>query len=439
MALFNYNIERAVLSTLIFEPALFADIADKFSEDIFAHPTHKLIAAAIIELDAKDMPIDEELIRDKIGEKNADALIEILAATPFSFSGLPWHIDKLIQLYKKRALRQLGLKIQHWIEEKEPDDVANAACKTIDDIQSFAETEETCTLLYIQRFVQKMRDAKESGFSGYKSGLASLDALIGGFDPGDLVIVAARPSMGKTSFATTVTSWALERDFGVLFDSLEMPGEKIVQRLIATRSGESLSDLKRGEVRDYEKFKEVLSFFQRAPLYLQDQSYPTISQLKARAVRVLRKNPHIKYYFIDHLRYIKKPGQNIANEVSEITKELKKIAKEFGVVIFLLSQLNREGEKSSDKKPKLSHLRESGAVEEDADVVIGLHRESYYRRSKLQREPAINEAELIVLKNRDGQAGVAKCWFNGPCARFQNYGEVVYESGHDDMNMPIID
>jgi len=437
MQLYNIDIERAVLASIVFEPSLFAEAITRLEPKSFYHPFHQALFEAMIELDKKDKPIEESLLQIELKDKfSENDFLEVLAANPLS--NLAVYIDTLVEYYQKRLLSSYTVEIKKMLNDgEELENILTAASRQIETIATKGSLDqELTTKHYIQSFLEQMEKAKEAGGAlGYKSGINTLDTLIGGFEPGDLVIVAARPSMGKTSFATTTANYALSNGHAVLFDSLEMPGSKIIQRLIATRAEESIRDLKHGEVKNYQKFKEAVDFFKKAPLYLQDESYLTIHQLKARALQKFRKDKSIKFWFIDHLRYIKKPGQNIANEVSEITKELKKIAKDFGIVVFLLSQLNRANEQRANKKPMLSDLRESGAVEEDADIVIGLHRESYYKRNQTQKEPPVNEAELIVLKNRDGEAGVAKCYFNGPLTRFQNFGQVVYQSGHDDNDI----
>ncbi|MBD3831713.1 MAG: DnaB-like helicase C-terminal domain-containing protein, partial [Arcobacter sp.] len=166
------------------------------------------------------------------------------------------------------------------------------------------------------------------------------------------------------------------------------------------------------------------------------------SYLRAKARKILKKNPHIKVWAIDHLKYIKSKGENRAFEVSAITKEMKAIAKEFGIVVIALSQLRRIDDKATKFRPQLTDLRESGSVEEDADIVIFPHRESYYdRTTKNKKEEPIHDADLIVAKCRDGEPFIVTCQFNGPTTSFGDFVSISYtnESGNNISQNEIID
>ena len=432
----NVDIERGILSAIIYDGCKIDLLKGVLYPESFYMPFHQNVFKAMVELDSRDMPIDEVFLKDELVKMNQfdeEMFFELLATAPIET--IEEYAEALLSLSQKRELLHLSNQIKTILND-DSEDIISKISKDLEEIASkTAKSNEKSINFYIQKMEEQIQKAKEfGGIVGYKSGIHTLDTLIGAFAPGDLVIIAARPSMGKTSFATTLIEHNLKLGHGVLFDSLEMPGEKIMQRLIASYSGNTLNDIKRGALSNYSAYKEAVEFYKNSELVLHDESYLTIHKLKAKAFKVIREKKNIKFWIIDHLRYIKKPGQNIANEISEITKEFKKIAKEHGIVVVLLSQLNRENEKSANKKPTLAGIRESGAVEEDADIVIGLHRESYYKRNETQTEPPVNEAELIVLKNRDGQAGVAKCFFNGPLARFQNYGEINIK---EDKAMPV--
>lgn len=263
------------------------------------------------------------------------------------------------------------------------------------------------------------------------------------FEPGDLVIIAARPSMGKTSLLLKCINYWIQNNVGVLFDSLEMPSQKIIRRFIAIRNQEKLSDLKRGVVQNIERYRETFNFLSNTKNFiLHDKSYVPISYLRAKARKILKKNPHIKVWAVDHLKYIKSKGENRALEVSEITKEMKAIAKEFGIVVIALSQLRRIDDKATKFRPQLTDLRDSGSIEEDADIVIFPHRESYYdRTSKNKKEEPIHDADLIVAKNRDGEPFTVTCQFNGPTTSFGDFVNISYtnEKGENIKELENID
>lgn len=440
--LYNLTFERAVLSSIIFEESVRFDVMGELDDTDFYLPAHSDIYRAIGELIRDDMPVDEEFIRARLTkEKRFDesVMLEILSVNPIS--NVSAYVDQIHGKSQCRALLSLTTEIKKQMleEDSPPDIVIDDSIKRLESISDSGAAIENGTSEFLDQFDVEFAAASQQGEKKlYYSGIPGLDSLTGGFEPG-LIVVGARPSMGKTALAVTMTIHALEAGRGVYFDSLEMDGQKLMRRLIAAKSGESISGLKHGVCSDPASVKAAESFFRTRDFVLRDATYITIDKLRARAKREMRRNPNIKYWFIDHLRYIKRPGKQRDDlEVSEITKELKKIAKEYGIVIVLLSQLNRANEQRSNKRPMLSDLRDSGAVEEDADVIIFPHRDSYYQRSENQREAPTNDAELIVPKNRDGGTGFAMTKFNGPTGRFGNYTAVVHEYGAGEYSMPTI-
>lgn len=444
-ALYNLDMERALLSSVFFEPFVLEDVSARIGSEAFYIPFHRNLFSAMLELSREERPIDEEFVKSKmIKRKEWDeaAMLDILSANPIT--ALEPYIDMIAEMARKRGFVNLGLSIKKMIEsdDKSSVDVASGIDKSIDKIMDIGSKHSVKTSAdFIEEMRSDINAAAEAGdIIGYKTGINSLDAKVGAFQLGDLVVIAARPSMGKTSLMTTITDYALGKGHGVYMNSLEMSGKKIMARLVATRSGISLSDIKRGHVTEKDRFESAVKFYTKTNLlHIVDESYLSIAEIKAKAAQHFRKHPEVKYWFIDHIRYIKKPGVNIPNEINEITKELKRTAKQYGVVVVLLSQLNRANEQRTNKRPILSDLRESGAIEEDADVIIFPHRDSYYQRNVNDREPEVAEAELNVGKNRDGEAGICKCYFKGSTASFENYGGIEYtcdSTGH--VLMPII-
>lgn len=222
---------------------------------------------------------------------------------------------------------------------------------------------------------------------------------------------------------TTLAIQSIEDKKGVLIESLEMPAKKIMTRLIATRAEESLNDLKKGLVKNRNRFEEATGFFGTDDLIIHDKSYPTLTELQSRIKAVLRKNPNIKNIFVDHTGKIQLLGKTREDiEIGQISAMLKKIARDYNIRVFLLQQLNRALETRENKRPKLSDLKNSGNIEEDADIVLGLYRESYYKQNKENNvsmyEKAQEAAEIIILKNRDGKTGTAHVGFEGKYVRF---------------------
>ncbi len=443
-SVYNINIERAVLSSILFNPEEFEDIAEILKSKDFYLPAHKKIFEVMTQLSNEEIPIDEEFIRPRITAKEVDdsILIEILSANPIANSKA--YANQIKDASIKRDLATLATTIKKVAIE---DDISAAvALETIED--EFSKISLIDNSSSNKNLSEQMREFDEN-FNNLQNKPIGLEVgmkqfknkLI--FEPGDLVVIAARPSMGKTSLLLKFMNYWIKNDIGVLFDSLEMPSQKIIRRIIATMNQENLSDLKKGVVKDIAKYRETFNFLSNTKnLILHDKSYVPISYLRAKARKILKKNPHIKVWAIDHLKYIKSKGENRAFEVSAITKEMKAIAKEFGIVVIALSQLRRIDDKATKFRPQLTDLRESGSVEEDADIVIFPHRESYYdRTTKNKKEEPIHDADLIVAKCRDGEPFTVTCQFNGPTTSFGDFVSISYtnESGNNISQNEIID
>lgn len=423
----NVNIERAVLSSFLYNPELFFSTQSKLTYEDFYIPSHRFIYEAICTITSEDKPIDEEFIRVELlknGRFDEDTMLEITATNPLP--NIDAYIEELRIKAQNRSIHELTTEVKKKLSEHENvHDILGFISQYVESIEDKNILSKNLSMTEIaDAFYEKYSHSHESkDHETFKTGLMQLDNVIGSFEPGDLVVIGARPSMGKTSLATTFTSSFDKRNIGVLFDSLEMPHEKMFRRLMAERSEESLSDIKKGMVKSPEKFNRALRELRNTQnIIIHDTSYLSIHQLIAKASTVFRKNKHFKIWVIDHIRYIKKEGKKDDHiQVSEMTKMLKKFAKEHDAVVILLSQLNRAADSRQNKRPTLSDIRDSGAVEEDADVVLAPHRESYYNRNDPSMpEKPVNEAEVIVLKNRDGECGIAKCWFNGPTTSFSS-------------------
>lgn len=421
--LYCINIEKAILSSILFNPDEIEEVSGVLKiEDLYL-PAHQKVYQTMIDLYKEELPIDEEFISKRLKSKKFDEsiLIDILGANPIT--NLEAYLNEIKEHSKIRQIGELSNNIKKLIsDETVSHELITSINKTIDVIEDSGFIKEKKSIQIIEELKKDMELAASNDgiMLGQLSGLKSLDKIIGSFEDGDLIVVAARPSMGKTSFISTVTNNSLQNGFGVLIESLEMPAKKILNRLIASRSGESLSDLKKGLIRNKEKFNEACNFFACENLILHDETYPTLFQLQSRIKRTLRKNPNIKNIFIDHTGKIQLDGKTREDiEIGHITNSLKKIARDFNIRVFLLQQLNRGVEARDNKRPILSDLKNSGNIEEDADMVLGLYRHSYYQ-SKQQSmfEKPIEDAEIIVLKNRDGETRTAKVAFEGRCARF---------------------
>lgn len=427
------SIEKSVLSTFLFEHFLIEEYLGLLKPEDFYLIAHQKIYQVMIDLYQDDLPIDESFIRKRLTQKEVSdkVIIEVLSAN--QTSTLSAYIDEIIENSKKRSLLKLSVDIKKNLSNSNVnyDDIANNIIKNIENIQESTSNTLTSSKL-IEEFKAKMILAAENGNNiiGQKTGLKALDNKLGACEDGDLIVIAARPSMGKTAIISTIVSKIIEDNSGVLIESLEMPAIKIIQRLVAYKSGESLSDIKKGLVKNIDLYNESLKFYSNdSLLVIHDKSYPTVTQLQSRIKSTLRKNPLIKNIFVDHTGKILLDGKTREDiEIGYITSMLKKIARDYNIRVFLLQQLNRSVEARENKRPMLSDLKNSGNIEEDADIVLGLYRDSYYKEKK-EREASdiysrkskikeVESAEIIILKNRDGEIGKVDVAFEARCARF---------------------
>ncbi len=430
---YSINIEKAILSAVIFSPDEIYVVSQILEVDDFYLKAHQDIYKIMLDLHANGMPIDEDLIRKRGEGKdfNDQILIEILATNPIT--NVEAYCIEIKEDSRIRKIQDLTKKIPRYILENEKsNDVLHILQKDIEQIENSSLGAATTTKDLISQVMKDMQIAanNDSKILGQASGLVALDNIIGAFEDGDLVIIAARPSMGKTSIISTLTIKSLLDKNGVLIESLEMPAKKIMMRLISSKSGEGLSDLKKGLVKNKEAFLDAVDFFEKSELFIHDKSYPTLTELQSRIKATLRKNPNIKNIFVDHTGKIQLLGKTREDiEIGQISAMLKKIARDYKIRVFLLQQLNRSVESRDNKRPILSDLKNSGNIEEDADIVLGLYRESYYKKDKSKEalydinQVYEEDVEIIVLKNRDGKVGTAKVSFEGKTTRFTDKKE----------------
>lgn len=423
---YTLSIEKTILSSLLFNPDEIYYISSILEVDDFYHKSHQEIYKTMLELHKEDMPLDEDFIRKRIRDKNFndDILIEILSVNPIT--NVEAYCSEIKENSKVRKIEELSKRIPRYImENSSSDDILFHLNKDIEKIENQTIYKGNSTEELVSLVIKDMENAAKNGSKivGQISGLKALDGILGAFEDGDLIIIAARPSMGKTSMISSLTIQSLMDKRGVLIESLEMPAKKIMMRLISAKSDENLADLKKGLIKNMDVFNESVKFFTSNNLIIHDKSYPTLMELQNRIKTTLRKNPNIKNIFVDHTGKIQLLGKTREDiEIGQISAMLKKIARDYNIRVFLLQQLNRSLESRDNKRPILSDLKNSGNIEEDADIVLGLYRDSYYKQNKKSlyniNSDVIEDAEIIVLKNRDGRVGTANVSFEGKSARF---------------------
>jgi len=438
------DIERSVLNSIIFYPDNYEDVASILKPEDFAYPLHKEIFKAMAELQKEGFPLDEEFIRSKIPDKsqNIDSEItQIIATNPIA------DIPSYAKLIKNRSVKKGLQKLANYIREyTQTNDLG------IEDMIDRVQAElYKITLETTQNDVREMPEILEatlerikknkamgnSTLTGRDTGFKDLNRMTTGFNDGDLVIIAARPSMGKTAFALNIVQKSLDNGDGVVFFSLEMPAEQLLLRMLSAKTSISLQNLRIGNMNDDEwsNFTAAYEDMRKKSFFVDDGGSLTINQLRAKLRKLKSRHKEINLAVIDYLQLMSGGAKERHLEISEISRGLKLLARELNIPIIALSQLNRSLESRSDKRPMLSDLRESGSIEQDADIILFIYRESVYKlkEEKEKEEEARKqgkkydrafhekneeEAEIVIGKQRNGPTGIVNLIFHKHCTRF---------------------
>ncbi len=444
VSLYNVNIERGVLSSFIFNPEQIDELDIEVSSKLFYFPFHILVFEAIMELIDISKPVNEEFIitlLQKQKKYNEESFLEILSASPIS--NLNSFLEELSDLATKRELRALSVSVGTQITNNESTE------KILDSIEtallSLSKNQNSQGFLLINDILIEankhieLMAIKKDGLTGIDTGLTRLNALTNGFDAGELIVLAARPSMGKTSLALNIMLETAKANNGVALLSLEMPREQIALRMMSIVSGVPLQDIRSGKLSEAQK-QSIISantLISTLNIVVDDTSVLTMRHIKSKLKRIVAKNNDIKLIVLDYLQLVNSNDNKDRHlQVSDISRGLKLVARELGVSIMALSQLNRSLESRADKRPMLSDLRESGAIEQDADTILFIYRDDVYKKqeekqkeSELRKkgidfksnfkEDSISRAELIIGKQRNGPLGVVELEFIKKNASFR--------------------
>ena len=445
------ELEQAVLGALLIDNESLSDAFDSLQAEYFYVPKHQKIFEAIVNLFNNTKPVDiltvsEELKRlenfDNIGGL---AYISELTNNVASSSNTEFHARIIAEKFIKRSLINISRRISTDAFDDAVDifDLLNNA-----EAELFTVTEGTLRKSYDKMStlikgalenIETLRN-KEDGLSGIPSGFTNLDRVTSGWQQSDLVICAARPGMGKTAFALTMArNIAVEHNTPIGFFSLEMSSEQLVNRLIASEAELGASKLRKGDLADHEmvQLHEKLKHLSEAPIFIDDTPALTIFELRAKARRLV-KNHAVKIIMIDYLQLMQAGGNsgNREQEISTISRSLKGIAKELKIPVIALSQVNRGVESRTgvgSKRPMLSDLRESGAIEQDADIVTFIYRPEYYKIYEWDNgDDSRGQGELIIAKHRNGSLKNVRLKFIGEFAKFSDLD--YFEEGDFDDN-----
>lgn len=438
--------EAAVLGSMMVDPFCVPDVMDKLSATDFFHSEHAVIFQAIRDLyEANDCKgvngllvrqrLEDKTILDQIG--GIAYLQKVLETLPSSAS-----VDYYVNIVKEKSLRRrwyllgedmLTTSLDTSQEIDEICDVMESKILTAFE-RPKARNDLSCIpdlLMDVYRAVEKREDCRNRGVvQGLGSGFHEIDEMTSGFHPGDMVIIAGRPSMGKTAIALNMLDYVTRvcRKPAVIF-SLEMGRYLLAERQMASLCEVNSNKLRRGivTVEDYAKLQKAAELLKDTSLLIHDESTLTPFQLRSKA-RKLKREHKIEMIVVDYLQLMHVGGkiENRQQEITTISRQIKSLARELEVPVIVLSQLNRGPEGREDHRPRMSDLRESGSLEQDADLVILLHREAYYHKGEAGWENN-EDAEVIIAKQRNGPTGIAKLRFRGEFTRFDSPTMAYFE------------
>jgi replicative DNA helicase len=444
------DVEEAVLGALMLEREAFIGIADLLNEESFYKEEHREIFKVIKDLSMRDQPVDllivtQELKNRGLLEKVGGPLyITQLTSKVASAAHLEFHARIIAQKHIQRELIRSCSEIQTnaYDDTKDVDELINEAESAIFKISEGNIKKETQPIKPIlKEAVQLIEEAskRKDGLSGIPSGFSKVDRITSGWQKTDLIIIAARPAMGKTAFVLSMArNMAVEFNKPVAIFSLEMSSIQLVNRMIASESELGSDKIKKGNLEgdDWDRLNKAIRRLDEAPVFIDDTPALSIFELRAKCRR-LKMQQDIGIVLVDYLQLMTAGGDNRGSreqEVSMISRSLKAIAKELDIPIIALSQLNRSVESREGKRPQLSDLRESGAIEQDADMVIFIHRPEYYGITEDDEGNSLrNVAEIIIAKHRNGAVGDVRLSFRKELARFVDLEE--YPSDFDPMAM----
>ena len=438
--------EQSVLGGLMLDNQSWDQVVDKITAKDFYHPGHALIFEAITTLSADSKPYDPltlgEWLENKGELETAGGLVYLtdLVSNVPSIANIRAYADII---YERSMLRQLISASQHIAdraynpEGRDSQTVLDEAERLVFNIAEDRPKSGGPVGIreILDKTVKKIDEMFNSGnaMTGTTTGFIDLDKMTSGLQPSDMIIVAARPSMGKTTFAMNLVENALmASDKGVVVFSLEMPAEQLMMRMLSSLGRIDQSKTRSGQLEE-EDWPKLLSAVERIKdkkLFIDDTAGISPQEMRSRLRRIVRESGEIGMIMIDYLQLMQIPGysEGRTNEISEISRSLKAIAKEFDVPVVALSQLNRSLEQRPNKRPVNSDLRESGAIEQDADVIMFIYRDEVYNPDTEYK----GVGEIIIGKQRNGPIGSVRLAFIGKYTRFENLAPGMYDFNDDE-------
>ncbi len=434
----NIEAEEAVLGAILVNPEVITKVVETLKPESFYKPAHKYVYEAMLQLFNTNERIDLVSVSDvlsynsKLETVGGRAFINDLSYKTITTSNIEYYARIVQEKAVKRALINAGSEIVSFGYDLNPiDESLEGAEKLIFDI---ASKKATTDLSHIKDLVLNTYEKIEYRYEhkdellGLRTDFYELDTMTSGLQKSDLIILAARPSMGKTAFALNIAqNVAIKEKVPVAIFSLEMSKEQLVQRMLCSQAEVDTQRLKTGNMqsKDWDKLASAMNDFAQAPIFIDDTSGCTLTDIRAKCRRLKMEQKDLGLIVIDYLQLMEGSGrEERMQQISAISRGLKTLARELDVPVIALSQLSRAVESRTDKRPMLSDLRESGAIEQDADIVMFIYRDEYYKKGEEEDETvkaaSKGESEIIIAKHRNGPVGTVKLLFQGNITKFKN-------------------
>ena len=430
--------EASVLGGLLLDNNAFDRVGDVLTEHDFYRYEHRLIYASLCRLIAASKPADaitvhEELQRQGKGEEAGGLpyLASLVQQVPSASN-----IRRYAEIVRERSILRQLVSVSDEIATRAFNPKGRPVSQILDEAESmiFKIGEESARLKQGFQPIQALapallarveeRSVNPSDITGVATGFVDLDRMTSGFQSGELIVLAARPSMGKTALAINIAEHvAINVAMPVAVFSMEMSADQLAIRIVGALAGLNQRNLSTGQLRDedWPRLTDAVERLRAAKLFIDETGNLTPSELRASARRLARQQGGLGLIVVDYLQLMHSSGggsdENRATELGEISRALKGLAKELQCPVLAISQLNRSVESRTDKRPLMSDLRESGAIEQDADLIMFIYRDDYYNKEK-SREPGV--AEIIISKQRNGPTGTVKLTYDAPTTRFEN-------------------
>ena len=432
----NLDAEMSVLGIAFLDERLISKICEEVTRDMFFSEKHQYIFDAITSLYKNNIPLDITTIKDELDKKktlNAVGGIEYIGEVIDSVvtaANLDYYIKIVRENWVRRNLIDTATSI---VTESYDEEDINALLDNAErDILNAIKSRQASEFLPIGEVLRKAQENREMlaknnrPITGLSTGFYDLDKITAGLHGGELIILAARPGMGKTSFALNIaTNAAGTTKKAIAIFNLEMSAEMLVNRMISSVGGIDSYKLTTGQLQnnDWKKYNEALSELAETNIYIEDNAGITAAEIRAKCRRLAQKPEGLGLVVIDYLQLITSGNKRVESrqvEVSEISRSLKTMALELDVPVIALAQLSRSAEKRENSQPMLADLRESGSLEQDADMVLFINRKDYYE-AKSDKKESIVPVDLIIAKHRKGSTGLINLLFELNMSNFKNY------------------